>query len=66
MTKADMMKQIKKFYKEQEKHADKKEIKCIFCKKKIPEDADPDDNWIDIAGYAACGGEISGGSADGE
>lgn len=23
-----------------------------------------DDNWVDIAGYAACGGEISGGPAN--
>lgn len=23
-----------------------------------------DDNWIDIAGYAACGGEVSGERAD--
>ncbi|RAP39310.1 hypothetical protein BYZ73_21200 [Rhodovulum viride] len=23
------------------------------------------DNWIDMAGYAACGGELAGGSTDG-
>lgn len=25
-----------------------------------------DDNWIDLAGYAACGGEIEGGIGNGE
>ena len=37
---------------------------CLFKAARVATGHDTADNWIDLAGYAACGGEIEGGETD--
>lgn len=37
---------------------------CLFKIARIKTGSGKADNWIDLAGYAACGGEIEGGSCN--